>query len=152
MAVFSLFTSAVVSAFTDSVDEPIASQASAQLSAKERANALFHVVQEMELDTDGTRAIDFANYSTTYPNDSTCIILRVIGWVELQTVAKDTDDAATINGYQRAYGTTVLPGVLILSTYNVTSFTLKALSDNTKISILGLVLCDDDDSRYETYA
>jgi hypothetical protein len=152
MAVFSLFHSLVTSACPASVDDPIADELMEQLQVKERYNVLFYKADDLEMDADDTRVISLANYSVSYPNDQVIVVLWVDGWVELQTVAKDYDNATTINGYQRAYGNSVFPGVLILSTYNATSFTLKALQANTKIRYLVAVACADGDARYTDYA
>lgn len=152
MAVFSLFHSLVTSACPDNVDDAWVSELMDQLTAGERYNVLFFKSADLEMDSAQTRVISLANYSLSYPNDQTIVILLVDGWVELQTAAKDYDNAAGITGYQRSYGNSIFPGMLVLSSYNITSFTLKALQDDTKIRYLVAVVCDDDDTRYTDYA
>lgn len=148
MSVFSMFHSAVLTASDDDVDDPIVAAVRDQLEAHERYNVLFTKQDELYMDEDDTKTIDLANYSTSYPNDWAIIVLQVEGWCELQTVAKDYNNSTTINGYQRCYGTSVFPGILVLSTYNVTSFTIKALSDDSKIRYLAAIACLSSDARY----
>jgi hypothetical protein len=152
MSVFSLFHSIVQSACDDDVDDPIVAAVRDQLEAHERYNVLYSKQDELLMDENDTQTINLANYGVAYPNDWTIIVLQVEGWVELQTLAKNYDNATTINGYQRSKGTSVFPGLLVLSSYNVTTFTLKALADSTKIRYLAAVACLSTDSRYEDNA
>lgn len=150
MGVFSLFHSIVVNASDDDVDDPIVAEVRDQLEAHERYNVLFAKQDELFMDEDDTKVVNLANYTLTYPNDWTICIAHVTGIAELQTVAKDYNNSSTINGYQRTRGTTVFPGILILSSYNITSFTFKALEDSTTIRYCVATACLAGDSRYDT--
>ncbi len=152
MSVFSLFHSIVLTASDDNVDDPIVAAVRDQLEAHERYNVLFTKQDELYMDTNDTKTINIAHYSVVYPNDWTIVVLQVEGWCELQTVGKAYDNAAALTGYQRCFGTAAYPGILVLSSYNVTTFTLKALSDDTKIRYLASTACLSTDARYEDNA
>ena len=152
MTVFSLFHGLDVTAWTDDVDDPLASSLLSKLTANERYNVLFQKSDSIAVDDGDTVSILPANYSVSFPNDQIFVLLRVRGWAELQLSSKDYDDASDIDGYQRAYGDSIMPGILVLSSYNVATLAVKGLQDGTKIEYLFCVVCDDTDVRYEDYA
>lgn len=152
MAVFSLFHSVSLTGTDEDCDDPIVSLVRDQIEAHERYNVLFTKQDELLMALNDTKTINLASYSVSYPNDWTIIVLQVEGWCELQTLAKNYDDTSTINGYQRCFGNGVYPGILVLSSYNITTFTLKALAAATKIRYLAAVACLSTDARYEAYA
>ena len=152
MTVYSLFHSVSSSSFRDDVDDPIASSVSVGTAASERYNVLFYKEDEIVLDESEEVEILPAGYSGTAPTDQVILFARVVGHVEVHTEATDYDDVSSIDGYQRASGNDIFPGQLILSSYNIQTWTFKGLQDGTRIHYLMAVVCADDDVRYEDYA
>lgn len=63
-------------------------------------------------------------------SDNDFIMIRVIGQVELQTNGKDFDGTTNIAGLSRTYGTSLFPGFIVLSTYNLTVVNIIAITDS----------------------
>lgn len=146
MSVYTLFMSPLHQAFSDNVNDPEDSQVVARLRGDVRQNILYQHVEQYSLDDGSTRAISYANYTLT---EWAFIVLRVVGEIKVTTVAKDTDGSTDISANLPCYGTALFPGILVLSTYNVSSFTVESLADDTTVQVFAGIAAEDDDSRLD---
>lgn len=145
---YSLFTSGYICAYDDLVDDPTLSRWSQQVSGEAMHNVIAKKVESYTLDSAATRAVTLANYVST---EWTILILKVMGEVKVNTVATNLAGGA-VTGRLRAYGTSVFPGILMISTHNVTSFTVESLADGTKVELFAAIAIEDDDARMTTLA
>lgn len=112
-------------------------------------NVLFYRRESLALDNGDTRVITFANYATT---EWVLILARVIGTAKLTTAGVDADGSTSITGDTGGYGTAAHPGIIGVTTKNVTTFTLEGLADGTEVEYIACILAEDDDARLTTYA
>lgn len=145
MSIHTLFLSPLHQAFNEDVECPDAADVKAALRGDIRHNILYSKIEQYELDITETRAISLANYTAL--SDWAFIKMRVVGDAKLTTAAKDTDDTTDITADLPCYGTAKLPGILVLSTYNVTSFTVESLADDTVVELFAGIAAEDDDTR-----
>lgn len=145
---YSLFTSGYIAAYDDLVDDPTLAAWAQQVSGDSRHNVIAKKVESYTLDSAATRAVTLANYVST---EWTILILKVTGEVKVNTVATNLAGGA-VTGRLRAYGTSVFPGILMISTHNVTSFTVESLADGTKVELFAAIAIEDDDARMTTLA
>jgi hypothetical protein len=115
-----------------------------------RHNVLYAKIEQFQIDNTETRSISLANY--TQLSDWPFIIMRVVGEAKLSTVGVDTDNSTGITGEMPAYGTSKFPGILIFSTYNVQTFTVESLADDTTVELFAGIAAEDDDSRLDDNA
>ena len=157
MALYSCFTSAKLSVSGDSVVDHIHGMDPSLLSESGQNNVLYHRFETVSLDDDDTRTISFANYATS---EWVGIVAQVfssasstaIGEARINIVAKDTDGSTDIASAPVGYGNKLHPGLIMLSTYNVTSFQLEGLADDTTVVLWAMIFAEDDDSRLTTNA
>ncbi len=71
----------------------------------------------------------------------------VTGDARITTVGLDTDDTTPINGYTHVYGTSYLPGLGMIQTYNISSATITAMADDTTIELICGIIAVSTDSR-----
>lgn len=149
MTVHTLFLSPLHQAFNSDVPEPSDSEVISRLVGDVYHNILYHKKEQFELDSAETRAISYANFTAAH---WAFIILRVVGDAKITTSGVDTDDATGITADLPCYGTSLLPGILILSTYNVSTFTIESLADGTVIELFAGIAAEDDDTRLDDNA
>jgi len=141
---YTSFVSAVISAWPDNVGSPSLSVASQQIIAPAQLNIITHKMEQFELDSAGTRMISLANYVST---EWSFIIMKVIGNAYISTAGFDTNGSTAITAKLPAYGTALLPGIAIFSSYNVSTFSVISLADDTTIELYAAISCADDDAR-----
>jgi hypothetical protein len=144
-----MFISPLHQAYGSNVDDPSDAEVMARLSGQVRHNILYKKIEQFELDDAETRSISLANYTNSHWS---FIIMRVIGDAKLTTAALDTDDASAITADIPCYGTSLLPGIFVLSSYNVNTFTIESLADDTVIELVAAIAAEDDDTRLDDNA
>ncbi len=147
--IFTLFTSPLHQAFPDDVTDPAQSKIAIRFMNQDKFNILYKKVEQFELDAAATRTISYANYASS---EWSFLIMRVNGHAQVNTAGFDTDGTTPITGELPVFGNRVFPGMLLLSTYNVTSFTVESLADSTKIELFAGISCEDDDPRLDENA
>lgn len=147
--IFTLFTSPLHQAFPDNVTDPAQSKIAIRFMNQDRFNILYKKVEQFELDAAATRTISYANYAST---EWAFLIMRVVGHAKVSTSGFDTDGSTPITGELPCYGTSIFPGMLLLSTYNVSTFTVESLADSTKVELFAGISCEDDDPRLDENA
>lgn len=143
---FSLFVSPLHQAYPDKVDDASMSKDLARFVGEEHYNVLYQRIEQFELDAAETRAITFANYTRS---EWTYLILKVVGVAMVTTTGKDYDGSTDITGNLTAQGTSLFPGILILSSYNIDTFSVEALTDGTKVQLFAGIAAADDDTRLD---
>ena len=149
MSVYSLFFSAALAAYDSDVDDADYAASSTRFVHGQRYNILYRKIEDIYVDESTTRVLSFANYAST---EWLYLVLEVVGWAQVELVGKDFNGSSDINGYIPTYGTSLFPGKLLISTYNVTTATIRGLQDGTKIRLLGAIACPDNDARYSENA
>lgn len=147
--IYTLFSSPSHQAYPDNVDDPIDSKIAMRFMGQNKFNILYKKVEQFELDELDTRTISYANYTSS---EWAFIIARVVGHVSIETSGFDTNGSTPITGFVSAFGNRIIPGVAILSTYNVSTFTVSSLADDTKIELFAAISCEDDDPRLDENA
>lgn len=147
--IYSMFISPGLMSWTDDVNDPSQADFTNGLITIDRQNILFQRVEKMMLDSAGSRSITLANYVNT---EWLYLVYRVVGNAYLSTAGLDTDGATPITGKLPAYGTSLLPGVGIISTYNLNTLSIVSQADGTTIELFAAVACADDDARYSANA
>lgn len=140
--IFTLFVSPLHQAFPDNVDDPAQSKIAVRFDNQDKYNILYKKVEQYELASGATRAITLANYTSS---QWAYLILRVNGHVRVNTAGFNTDGTTPITGKLPVYGTSLFPGMGILSTYNVTSFTVESLADGSNVELFAGIAAEDDD-------
>jgi hypothetical protein len=141
MGLYTLFLSPYATTFPESVSDPAYSQLATALNYQGRYNVnIYQAAQVLLVNNGDSSAISFP--STVSMSDWRFVILRVNGNASINSVGTD-DVGGPISGYTAAYGTSLYKGYVILSTYNVTSFTLSALAANTTIDVFIAVSAED---------
>lgn len=135
-----LFINALINTFPDDVPDPFFARWFNSFSKQVRYNVVQRKVASITLDAGQAKVITPA---TGAESDWGFVLARVIGAARLETVGVDTDNTTPISGYTAAYGTAVLPGYVILSTYNVDTFTLHGEQDGTVIELFTAISQED---------
>lgn len=148
MTIYSLFLSDSIAAYTDDVDSPEYAETVARFLLAQRYNILYRRLEEIAIDNGQTKTFSFANFSLVYPNDWVFLLAEVTGSVRFDTAGKDYDNVTTINGRIPCQGTTMYPGKVQISTYNLTTLQLVGLQDGSVVRMMGAIACDDSDARY----
>ncbi len=141
---FTAFVSAIHSAWLDNVSDPEMSHTAQQSICPAQYNVLTHKMEQFELDSAASRTISFANYASS---EWTFILMRVVGKAYFNIAAKDTDGSTSIVSKIPAYGTELLPGIAIISSYNITSISVVSEQDDSIIELYAAISCADDDTR-----
>jgi hypothetical protein len=150
MTVNTLFLSPLHQAFNENVESPDNAAVRATMRGDVRHNILYSKIEQYELASAATRAINLANYTPL--TDWPFIMLRVVGEIKVTTVGVDTDNSTAIGADIPCYGTSLLPGIFVLSSYNVTSFTIESLADDSIIELFAGIAAEDDDARLDDNA
>lgn len=137
MADFTLFVGPTIETYSEKIVDPDTSSYIGNVFCYEDPTPTkFYSVETIALDSGDSRTIDFG---TTILADKKFLFLKVVGSAQIRTVAKDTDGTTTINGYLAAYGVEAFPGLIYLSTYNITSATVNGLADSTTVDLLAAI-------------
>lgn len=142
MSDLSAFTSIVLNAYPDNVPDPFYARWCDTFNLQSRNNVRAKRIESIFLDDTETRVFTPSNIIL---NNTQFIVVKVIGAARINSVGKDTDGTTTINGYTPCFGTDILPGYIIYSTYNISSLTLLGQADDTKIQIF-CATCEEDDA------
>ena len=103
-------------------------------------------VQNITMATSDTLDIKPSQMGAASDNEITLCIVKVVGKIEVNTVGKDYDDATDVAGVSQSYGTSYFPGILIFSTYNLTSIEIEALAAS-EVTIYTSVQVPSTDAR-----
>lgn len=145
--IYSLFMTPFVGAWTEDVDDYSDSRYASAFMDDGRFNILYQRIEQMELDDTETRTIAYPNQATS---DWKYLVVRVIGSAHFNLSGFDTDGVTAITAKIPYYGTSLLPGIGFISTYNVTSLQLESDADGTKIEVYAAVSCADDNALLVT--
>lgn len=140
---YTLFVDMYASAFADTVQvaDPAYAEWSAEMAQQVRYNVQRRNQQTLVLAANATQALTFSG--GVQLAEWHVLVVRCIGQGQIITTGKDTDGATSITGTQGIYGTAVLPGIFILSTYNLTGVTLKSLAAGTVFEVLECFCVED---------
>lgn len=105
-----------------------------------RQNVTFYRHETLSLDALDTRSVTFPDTITGWVG----LIARVIGHAKMTTAGVNWDGSTSITGITAGYGTTRHPGMICMTTSNVTTFTFTGLADGTSIEYLIMLLAEDD--------
>ncbi len=140
--IHTLFVSPLHQAFPDNVDDPAQSKIATRFLGQEKYNILYQRIEQYELDDTDTRTITFAAYASTLWS---YLIIRVDGHVRVNTTGFDTDGTTPITGKLPIFGNHIFPGMGLLSSYNVSTFTVESLADGSKVEVYAAIAAADND-------
>ena len=144
MSFFTAFVSAIHSAWGDNVTDPLLSHSAQQSICPAQYNVLTHKMEQFELDSAASRTVSFANYASS---EWTFLVMRVVGKAYFNIAGFDTDGVTAITSKIPAYGTALLPGIAMISSYNVTSISVVSEQDDTTVELYAAISCADNDAR-----
>lgn len=145
-----LFISPRFVAYPQDVSDAVLSPYLAMFGQQIRHNILWKQVRQLSLeDSADTATITLNEIALT---DWPIIIVKCVGSARVNTTAKDFDGTTAITGKLPVYGTSLVPGIAVISTYNLVSATVEALADDTVVEVFAAIAAEDDDSRLDTYA
>jgi hypothetical protein len=149
MSIYSYFFTPTYYAFQGKVDNPTYSNLISDMQGADpvRYNILYKKTDSILLDSGGTRTITLPE-STFTLSEWSLVTMKVIGTARLTTTGKNYDGSSDITGIMDTFGTDLYPGYIVLSTYNVSAFTISSQADGTIIELLYGVSCADTDIRY----
>jgi hypothetical protein len=142
-----LFISPLQQAWTQNVDDPAMANFSNQLVGDARLNVLYQRIEQAELDDGDTRTITFANVATS---DWKYLVIKCVGSAHVNLSGFDTDGTTPITAKFSYYGTELLPGIGMLSSYNLSTIQLEGDANGTVLEVYAAVSCKDDDARLVT--
>lgn len=145
-----LFISPRFVAYPQNVDEATLSSYLAMFGQQIRHNILWKQVRQLNLAASGNTATITLNEIAL--TDWPIIIAKCVGSARINTSAMDFDGVTPITGKLPVYGTSRVPGIAVISTYNLVSATVEALADNTVVELFAAIAAEDDDTRLDTYA
>lgn len=130
---YTMFANVLLSAWRERVSDPFYAKTVEVYSRTPRFNLVSKLYQTIELDDTDTRSLLIPTSTATA--DARIIYCRVVGKAKLTIAALDTNSVTVITGIIRAYGTEVLPGIMMLSDYNITALTFTGEDDDTVIEV-----------------
>lgn len=137
---FTQFVNASLTAFPDSVTDPDVSHWMAQLDEQIRYNVDKRKVEEVTLDDGDSYVMSLSNLGLT---DWAMIVVRCIGQGTVDLLAKDAS-AVNITSSNPVFGNSILPGILLLSTYNLRAApTITSQADGSVFEIY-VAMCSED--------
>ena len=147
--IYSLFASPSFRAYQGTPENPNDSSLISDSIGGEsiRYNLLYKKNESLPLDDGDSRVLTLPE-STFSLTEWSIMVLKVIGKARLTTTGKDYDNTTNINAYMDTYGTSRYPGYVLLSTYNVSAFTVTGQEDGTVVEVFYGVSCADADARY----
>jgi len=137
---YTLFLNAYTSVFNPSVADPDDADWKDEFDQELRYSVSKKKVDSMVLDAGQSRVINIAGGISLA--DWFVLVVRCIGTGQIDTVGKDAGGGA-ITGHLGMFGTNVLPGISILSTYNLISITITSLANNSIFEFLGATCVED---------
>lgn len=135
-----LFLNTLVNAYPDNVPDPFFSRWVNSFNKQIRYNVKLKKVANMALGLTETRVFTPVGLALA---DWSIIVARVVGSARIETAGFDTDGTTAITGHTPLFGNSLLPGYALWSTYNVTSFTMLALADNTVVELFQAISEED---------
>ncbi len=130
MSSATLFFTPISNAWGEDVSDPALAETTQAFLPDISGGLTAWRTEQILLDDEETRSVTIQGLALA---DSLVFWCSVVGEVRVETVAKDTNGSTTINGYIPTYGTARYPGKLFLSTYNISSVTLRGLADATVV-------------------
>lgn len=149
MTVYSAFLSIDLAAYPDDTPYPEVASVLDRFRASSRYNVLYYRSEQIEIDNAGTRALNML--TATQSSENKLLVCRVIGNVKATITSLDAS-SATITMAMEAYGTAKYPGLLVLTSDNVSDITFTGLADDTVVEAFLAITCPDSDSRLDTLA
>lgn len=105
-------------------------------------NVLYSRRETLALDDGDTRAITFPDSAAA--SGWVGIMVRVVGEAKLTTIGVNWNGSSAVTGVTVGYGVDRHPGIISLTTKNVTSYTLEGLADDTTVEYVAMILARDD--------
>lgn len=105
-------------------------------------NVLYYRRETIELDDGDTRALTFPDSAAA--SGWVGVMARVIGDAKLTTVGVNFNGSSALTGVTVGYGTDRHPGMISMTTQNVTSYTFEGLADDTTVEYVAMILAEDD--------
>lgn len=105
---------------------------------------LSYLAEGLDMAIAETRSVEPMLIGAAADNARSFVVLRVVGEIKVTTVGNDSDDASAITGISQSYGTTLFPGFLVLSPYNLDSITVEAITASTVDIITGVFALSTD--------
>jgi hypothetical protein len=127
-----MFINALINAFPDDVPDPFYARWMTSFSKQIRYNVKSRKLSTIKLDAGQSFGV---TPTTLNEPDWSVLVLRVVGAVRVDTVGVDYDGISPIFGYTPSYGTDIYPGYVILSTYNVDTFTLLGQTGGATVEL-----------------
>lgn len=149
MTTFTLFLGQNFTAYSDDVDDPAISRDVLRQANSQVQNVLYHSKRELVLDNGATFTLDLAGAGAA---EWLLLVFRVIGSCRIDTTGTDFDGVTGITGKLPVQGSSIFPGVGVISTYNVSQLVVESLQNGTIIELLYGVACADSDARLTTNA
>lgn len=137
-------------AWPDYVVDPSDSKLAFRFDDQDQFNILYKKVEQFSLTFGGPqRNIELANFTD---QEWMFLIIRCIGDGGVVVTGFDTDGTTPITSEWGVYGNRLLPGIVILSTYNATSFAVESLVGESTFEVFAAVSCADNDPRMDSNA
>ena len=141
MSAWTLFTRLQAALSNGEDTNPDTSAVYLDASDSSKHNVTFYRRETVELDAEDTRTITFPNTAATA---WVLILARVIGTAKITTVGVDFDNSTPIGSNTGGYGTSDHPGIIGMTTFNVSTFTLEGVADSTTVEYIACILAEDD--------
>ena len=139
MSANSLFLSNVVTVFPTNSPDPFFANYLDALNELTRYNVKLKQITSFNLAAAETKVFTLPNQVLA---DWQCLFVKVAGSVTVDTTARDTDSVTAIAGHVPVYGTSLFPGILQWSTYNLVTLTLTAVTAST--GEIFVAVCEED--------
>ncbi len=141
MSAYTVFNSMVLHGYIDNVPDAFYAKWVDTFNRQVRYNVAQKLVQTVTLNNLNTRTLVLPGSAVL--SSAVFLHIRVIGKVKLTITAKDTNGTTTISGIVRAYGNSILPGLIMLSDYNITTLVLTGEADSTLVEVFEAITEDD---------
>jgi hypothetical protein len=135
-----MFLNFMIDGYPENTPDPFFARLNQSMSVQTRYNVQARRQMTLSMASGDTVTVTPSNLALA---DWRVLYARVIGTARIQTVGKDTDGTTTINGYTPAYGTSIYPGYIVLSTYNLSAITITAQADSTVVEFLNVLSAED---------
>lgn len=127
MSATTAFISAVLNAYPTDTPDPFYAQWLDTLDDELRFNISQRRIDSFALAFSDTKVFTPLNIVAA---NNQLLIMKVVGAVRVDTVGTDPS-SVSISGFTGVYGTDIYPGILLLSTRLVTSFTVQGRGADT---------------------
>ncbi len=137
---FTQFVNAYISAFPDNVADPAVSRWVSSMDREVRYGVQQRKVEEILLDDSDSATITIPGLASS---QWVVFVIRCIGQGVLTTTGNDSA-SSPITGKTPIYGTSILPGILVLSTYNLTAVpTITSQADGSIFEVYTSICVED---------